>query len=410
MIFLSARARGYLAAAALTSFALTLLALADPPGARAAETQALVNSVLPRAEALGVVQTVEATPAKLGDAQVALDPQAHPEMASGSLPGGKLQEVAGPSTAVTLVVFHGSFVDTLAKVPRYAAAPSGSVLAYAVSETGSVIETYVGDHGPPSSLGEPAYQARISTKAQAARARTARIAHRRLRAKAATWGNKCSAGEGHHCYALATWEMTGSEQVKGSETEENTASVNVPGWGSGDFVDNEEWVGFFNGPNPYWTEMGQTAGGYTRCCSMEWFYAYQNHSGYHENKVSERWEIPFNEWAHYYMDSEEGAGVWCYAVGPAGELRVTCIGGFETYSKSLEDGTEIAANTGPSNAAKTVANATWTNGTVHTWNKAVNGLYNEGGAKVTTNGMCVSQYTPVNAPGNIYSGSAGNCP
>lgn len=59
---------------------------------------------------------------------------------------------------MTLVVFHGSFVDTLAKVPRYAAAPSGSVLAYAVSETGSVIETYVGDHGPPSSLGEPAYQ------------------------------------------------------------------------------------------------------------------------------------------------------------------------------------------------------------------------------------------------------------
>lgn len=95
MIFLSARARGYLAAAALTSFALTLLALADPPGARAAETQALVNSVLPRAEALGVVQTVEATPAKLGDAQVALDPQAHPEMASGSLPGANCRKSPG---------------------------------------------------------------------------------------------------------------------------------------------------------------------------------------------------------------------------------------------------------------------------------------------------------------------------
>lgn len=105
-----------------------------------------------------------------------------------------------------------------------------------------------------------------------------------------------------------------------------------------------------------------------------------------------------------------GGGTWCFDIGENGETQVNCIAGFETYSKDLEDGTEIAANTGPSNAVVVQANATWTNGTVHTWNKATNGLYNEGDVKVSSNGMCIAQFKPVNYPGNVYTATSGNCP
>jgi hypothetical protein len=394
---------------------LAVSAVAEAVQAKGSEhsAEALALSVLPRAERVGIVESVETIRSSLGSAQVALDPQAQPESATGALPGGSMREVAGPETPVTLVVAHGEFADFLAKEPRGAAAPTGSVMAFAInSETGWVLEIYVGDSSPVPQLGAPTFKTKVSP-AGASRARVARARERKARpiARAATWGNKCSQGEGHHCYALAVWEMTGSEQVEGTTTYEGTASVNVPGWESGDEVNNEEWAGFKNSPvgTAYWTEIGQTAGGYTRCCSMEWFYAYQNHSGYHESKLSERWEIPFNVWAHYYMEAA-GGGTWCFDIGENGETQVNCIGGFETYSKDLEDGTEIAANTGPSNAVAVQTNATWTNGTVHTWNKATNGLYNEGGVKVSSNGMCIAQFTPVNYPGNVYTGTSGNCP
>jgi hypothetical protein len=40
----------------------------------------------------------------------------------------------------------------------------------------------------------------------------------------ATWGNKCSLGDGHHCYGIAEWQMSGSgygggEEVKGMSSE-----------------------------------------------------------------------------------------------------------------------------------------------------------------------------------------------
>ncbi len=33
----------------------------------------------------------------------------------------------------------------------------------------------------------------------------------------ATWGNKCSAGNGHHCYGIAEWSMSGSGNGGGEE-------------------------------------------------------------------------------------------------------------------------------------------------------------------------------------------------
>jgi hypothetical protein len=49
----------------------------------------------------------------------------------------------------------------------------------------------------------------------------------------ATWGRHCSAGENHHCYGIAEWEMTGSgngggEEVKGISGEIATDAMSVP--------------------------------------------------------------------------------------------------------------------------------------------------------------------------------------
>ena len=48
----------------------------------------------------------------------------------------------------------------------------------------------------------------------------------------ATWGNHCSAGNGHHCYGIAEWSMTGSgngggEEVKGISGEIATDVMSV---------------------------------------------------------------------------------------------------------------------------------------------------------------------------------------
>jgi hypothetical protein len=202
--------------------------------------------------------------------------------------------------------------------------------------------------------------------------------------------------------------MKSGEQVIGIEAEQNTMVANVPNSEQGDFVDGEAWVVFFNSPvgNPYWTEMGQDAGEYEGCCSLHWFYAYQNHSGYHQ--VVNIGEIQFNEWAHYYMLSA-GSGVWCWNIGPNGEVQWACVGGFEATSKQLEDGTEAATEAEPAWYNGTVTSALWTNGTWHTWNFAKNFLANETG-EVSFDGLCVTQIEGINYPGNIYTGAYGYCP
>jgi hypothetical protein len=42
------------------------------------------------------------------------------------------------------------------------------------------------------------------------------------------------------------------------------------------------------------------------------------------------------------------------------------------------------------------------------WYRATLGLYNEVG-KQSYNGMCISKYAPVPAPGNVNTGSYGHC-
>jgi hypothetical protein len=277
--------------------------------------------------------------------------------------------------------------------------------------TGWVLETYVGN-AAPTAEGTIARSDRVRLALKlklrgAACAKLAKRSHHRTfahtRAKAATWGNKRSQGNSHHCYALAVWEMHGSEQVAGTEALQNTEEADVPGWESGDFIDQEEWVGFKNGPEPYWTEMGQAAGEYYNCCTLRWFWAYNNASHYHDIKPDERFRIGDKEYSAYFQLAA-GNGVWCFDIGPYGEIQIKCVGGFETYSKDLETGAEYAANQAPVVKGHGLVNW-WKE---QPWYRAALGLYNEY-ERQSYNGMCISKYAPVPAPGNVNTGTYGKC-
>lgn len=334
----------------------------------------------------GEVQAAEAYFGSRGAIGAALDPQTRAGLA----------DAAPAATTAQLVVMRGRFADTTAKVPPGTPPPTGTVMAFTIDpESGAILETYVGSRAPatqPLGAGES-----LAVPASTAPARTAtlrRVApspRRRARAHAAVWGANCRVANEHHCYAVASWAMQGSEQVEGTETEQYTTNMNVPGWASGEFVDNEEWAVFPSAG--YHLEIGQEAGSYMNCCTLYWFYAYTNASGYHA--AEHIWAVAPNSWNAYFMRSI-GNGVWCFDVGPNGEERYACYGGFPTYNKLLEDGAEVAAETEPANAGSVVANATWLNGSVHTWNFA---------SEAHNGGMCVSPFAPVRFPGNINYGT-----
>jgi hypothetical protein len=377
---------------------LALVLYAMPSVAQANSTAASVlATVLPRAEREGVVESTEVISTSLGSAENALEPL--------NVPGSNKEREA--ATPVDIVVAHGQFTDTLAPIPKGALPPSGTIMAFTVEpQTGMVIATYVGNHSPGSADGVLSLKSRPS----AGKVRAARIARRRKavrpKAKTATWGDKCSAGNGHHCYALATWAMGSGEEVLGSETIQDTSVMDVPNWEKGDFVTNEEWSIFKNGgSSTYWTETGQIGGYGYNCCNIYAFKAWNNSNGFSFEEIGEVWKAETN----YYLMHANGGGDWCWYVGPGGEYNVGCKDGFEAYSHWLEDGTEIGDEAQPENRAYAETDYVALNGEARQWNFASDGLYNEQGEQ-SYNGMCVAKYTPWNWPGNIYTGTYSECP
>ncbi|HEX5223781.1 MAG TPA: hypothetical protein VFW29_01500 [Solirubrobacteraceae bacterium] len=211
----------------------------------------------------------------------------------------------------------------------------------------------------------------------------------------ASWGHKsdngeaCSRGENHHCYSIAEWLMTGGERVEGTLAYQDTTAMNVPGWASGDFVDNEEWAAFQN--TGYWIEAGQTSGEWMDCCSLHPFYAWFNGSGYSQYVAPYTW--PGNENNLYQLSGQSHNGTWCAYFA---QTQERCEPGFPAWSNLLEVGDEIAANTKPSNAGHEDTDGWW-EGTTHNWLKEF--AYADGG-------MCISRYTlPYPALGNINYGT-----
>ena len=372
------------AACTLTAGLTGSLARAEgPPSAAPNLAQREVTSLVQQAQQSGTVEAVEAVSSSSDSAQALLDPQA------------KL--TSAPALPVDVVVMHGHFAETLSAPPGKAA-PTGSVMALTVdAATGKVAAIYVGDRSPAlSTLGAVERMTPVTAAATASRAthRTFRRGPGRRIARAAVWGNGCRRlPNNEHCYAIASWAMTGGEQVEGTESEQRTTNMNVPGWASGDMVNNEEWASFPG--TGHWVEIGQKAGAYKSCCNLFWFYAFNGPSGYYEyNGPPYTWEVTPNTFNNYAMKSI-GNGVWCFDVGPTWEQQVACDGGFQTYSKELQDGLEVAAESKPVNAGTVVVNATWTNGTIHTWNRAED--------ESTTPGLCWSHFQPY--PGNINYGT-----
>ncbi len=211
----------------------------------------------------------------------------------------------------------------------------------------------------------------------------------------ASWGRKsnngeaCSQGNGHHCYATAEWQMTGNEKVEGTLAYQDTTDADVPGWESGDFIDNEEWAVFL--PSGYWIEAGQTAGEYMDCCSLHPFYAWFNGSGYSQYVAP--WTWPAGENNLYQLSGQSHNGTWCAYFA---STQARCISGFPAWSNDLQVGDEIAANTKPANAGHEDTDGWW-EGTTHNWLKEQ--AYADGG-------MCVSRYPlPYPALGNISYGT-----
>jgi hypothetical protein len=351
--------------------ALTALLLFAPAAAADITPEQAVHAALLRAKKVGTVSGVESKVTSFGRAQASMDPES--SAGQGITPP--------PSSPVDLVTVRGSFVDYMAKLPRGASAPTGTEMSFIVDpETGSVEAIHVG--------GKPVGAVGVTAAAPAAT--TASRKHRAV-ARAASWGREgCS--QVRHCYSIAEWYMTGGEKVEGTLDIEDTTAMNVPGWASGDFVDDEGWTDFLS--SGYWVEAGNTAGEYFDCCGIHPFFAHQNHSGYYQ------YVAPWTTTGNYGGPPGEPY-YQMYGPGPTwstywwGNL-VNQEGGFSTYSNDLQVGMEIAANTKPANAASIADDATWTDGSVHNWNKA---------AWYAEPGTCIGKNGKSPATGNVTVGT-----
>jgi hypothetical protein len=207
----------------------------------------------------------------------------------------------------------------------------------------------------------------------------------------ASWGKKadngehCSQGNGHHCYAIATWPMSGSEQVEGTLAYQYSTDVEVPGWASGDFTTHEEWAAFPS--TGYWVEVGQIGGYGVSCCAMHPFWAYENSSGF---TISESaGTVPFNTNELYMISGQNHNGQWCLYEG---ETQETCPAGFAAWNKDLEVGTEIGANTKPVSDGEEGTDGWWGKAT-HNW------PWEE---RYVDGGLCAGRNIHAEAAGNIW--------
>lgn len=194
----------------------------------------------------------------------------------------------------------------------------------------------------------------------------------------ASWGKKKDNGEAckqanpYHCYAYSSWVMGGSERVEGMSGYQETKIMNVPEWGTGAFVTNENWLSFTSKPT-YWAEVGQIAGGngfviypegehFARdCCSLHSFWGYQNGAGFTDYAAP--WTVGGAEWHLYQISGQNHNGTWCEYFGAT---QAWCESGLPSWGTILNTGSEFAAESEPENYGRTAVNAWWAN-TTHNW-------------------------------------------
>jgi hypothetical protein len=344
--------------------ALTLItigaALVLAGTAQAAEPvqERAMNTALMRAKKVGTVESVAVVPTTLEHAQVAAAP-----------PGA----LGAPSNPVHVVTVKGHFVDYMASVPPGDPFPSGTEMAFTVEDsTGFVLSEHVGGK-------------KLST-ATTARVRAKVASLHQPRAHAA-WGAACA--QWNHCYSIGEWYMpyTGGK-VQGTSAVVKSTAMIVPGWASGDFVNQEEWTAF---PYKYdaWLESGTKAGEYMDCCSLHGFWE----ESLGENNYTTG-TAPWSFCCEYKYDSiAVGSGTWYLYWDNA---LLGGFGGLDTYSERVAAGMEVAANTKPYASARIDTAVEWTTGAWHSWSY-------ENGRRVDS-GLCWGR-----AGGIIGSMNVGTC-
>jgi hypothetical protein len=334
-----------------------------------------MSTALARAQKFGTVESVSVASMTAGQAAAA----------GGAPSESEPITFLEPETPVNNVTVEGRFSDYLAHTPRNAPTPTGTEMTFTINKaTGFIL--MLGLRG------------QRFTGATAARVRAKTASMARTRAHIASWGKSrttgdaCSQGENHHCYAVAGWYMPttggGGEEVEGAIDDVLPTTMDVPGWASGDFVDQEGWTSFPS--TGYWVESGATAGEYMDCCSIHAFWARENGEGYLQAVDEWTWSGERS-----YREMATGGGKW--NVYWDGSLIQGNLGGFSTYSKFVQAGTEIAANTKPSAAAEIDTAVWWTEGTEHNWS-----YENE---KYADEGMCLGRDGRHPALGNITTGT-----
>lgn len=265
---------------------LTLVALgaALPSAATAAVPQGVVSALVEKASRAGTVERVEAVEtnpvsAKLATGTVETSEQAAPQ-----------DLTVARNEKVDFVVMRGQFLESDVPIPRGAKVPSGTVMAYTVNAgTTDVDALYVGNRVPQlSGLGEVRSEVpnvtRLSSTATATRVR-----HQHAQAHTAIWSGGCSPSNEHHCYAISYWNMSGGEEVAGTQAEIETSNMNVPTPAT-QFVSNEIWSLFPQLGGQYWIESGQIAGrGEGNCCTLFFFMADDSPSGGFEYRKG--WQV-----------------------------------------------------------------------------------------------------------------------
>ncbi|HMD52877.1 MAG TPA: hypothetical protein VKG62_09195 [Solirubrobacteraceae bacterium] len=171
----------------------------------------------------------------------------------------------------------------------------------------------------------------------------------------ARWGPKenCSAyvteTVNHHCYAIEELVMAGypTEYVSGSAAFIDTTYMDVPGWASGDFVSNEEWVDFNPGG---WIESGQIGGAGYDCCSVHAFFAATTKGIEHGFYFFETpGTVPLNSYNEYAIYDPPPRTTWHVYWGGCCEAAGFGVHEFPSWSNELQAGFEGGAGEQPYN-------------------------------------------------------------
>jgi hypothetical protein len=384
--------RGTLASQLAKVVPASLCALALMPGVALAEELTTTSQAASQARAL---------------AAEAGDPGATVEVGAGTLPvqatgPSSLAETAYDPTTSYKVLLKGNFTID-GRAPAGFPAPTGEEMELVLDKaTGTPILRWL----KPANTAKAARAASRgpANAVNATRAGNATRRKSRKVAKVATWGNNCKRVKTNHCYGIANWSMTGSdetyggEQVLGCEAWQKTTSMYVVDWESDSFIDHEMWCGFK--PQGWWVEAGQEAGSRRSCCTLYPFWALEASYGYVETPAV-GWTEPADNYNLYRIESipQWNEGAWCFYYG---EAQAACYPYFPTYSNNLQVGTELATEDWPDSEEWTVAYYTGANGSgIHHWNRAEDkDITNSGGPNGVT---CIKENPEYPAPGDIVA-------